>query len=172
MPCVEGNKIHKDVYDFCDFVETVNTVSTPYLLHLLFLPALIIMFLTVIDRCSEDAKWFMFNTAVINVVTGITWEMKRIPRSFGKWNSTISLVCSIGKDVSQSSIFLLAVTRVFFLYCPAVYKKAFARKRLFLWILASDFVLARRDEAIDVSHARIRAATREILLRVDGDSAP
>ncbi|KAI1698977.1 hypothetical protein DdX_17588 [Ditylenchus destructor] len=120
----------------------INTVSTPYLLHLLFVPAIIIILLTLLDKHNEDAKWFMFNTALINIVTGIAWEMKRMPRSFGQWNSYINMVWFIGRDLSQYSIFLLAITRVFVLYWPNVYKIAFARKFFFFWIIASDALLA------------------------------
>ncbi|KAI1714341.1 hypothetical protein DdX_08434 [Ditylenchus destructor] len=143
MPCIEedqfGRKI-KGVYDFCDSLEAASNFSTPYLLHFLFVPALIIIVLTLIDRRSEDAKWFMLNTAVINIITGIAWEMKRT-NYFTKYASYINLVWSIGKDLSQYSIFLLAVTRVFVLYWPDAYKKLFARKFLFVWILASDALL-------------------------------
>ncbi|KAI1699221.1 hypothetical protein DdX_17466 [Ditylenchus destructor] len=142
MPCIKEDKDQKSALDFCDLVELVNTTSTPYLLHSLFVPALIIVLLTLMDRCREDAKWFMFNTAVINIATGIAWEMKRIPISFGAFNSYINFTWYIGRDLSQYSVFLLAASRIFCLYWEDLYKKLFAGKRLFVWIIACDALLA------------------------------
>jgi hypothetical protein len=138
MPCVPGNETY---YDFCDFLETINTKSTPYLVHISFAPSLIIIILTLIDRYHEDAKWFTFNTSIINIIMSIAWELKRNPRMLGSFASKNNLIWSIGKDLSQYSIFPLAFTRVFVLYYPDFYLKIFNKKTLFVFIIACDAIL-------------------------------
>src|SRR5690349_17644733 len=100
MPCIEEQNLLENFYDICTLLEYIDGKFTPYLLHALFIPAVLLIFLTLIDRHSEDAKYFMLNTAVINIITATAWEMKR-SNNFRKQSSQISMIWSIGKDLSQ-----------------------------------------------------------------------
>jgi hypothetical protein len=141
MPCLPGNQ-SVNITDFCDFLAFFGTYSTPYLIHILFIPALMIIIITLIDRYKEDSKWFMFNTAIINIIMGIAWELRRNPQMLNKFYPKFNLIWSVGKDLSQYSIFPLAFTRVFVLYFPDRYKKIFVKKFLFIFILAYNAILA------------------------------
>ncbi|KAI1714764.1 hypothetical protein Ddc_11199 [Ditylenchus destructor] len=149
MPCLSGTG-HIDSYDICDVGEWTNSYVTPYLLHFMLIPLFVTVILTLLDRSNEDVKWFNLNTAVINIITGITWEIKlpeytefaKSHKDSGNTGSIIDLVFLISRDLSQYSIFLLAVTRVFILYWPNLYKRIFGRKFLLVWILYADILLA------------------------------
>lgn len=141
MPCLPGNQ-SANITDFCDFLKIFGTNSTPYLIHILFVPALMTIIITLIDRYKEDSKWFTFNTAIINIIMGIAWELKRQPKMLNTFFPTVNLIWSVGKDLSQYSIFPLAFTRVFVLYFPDRYKKIFVKKFLFIFILSYNAILA------------------------------
>ncbi|KAI1708407.1 hypothetical protein Ddc_14375 [Ditylenchus destructor] len=108
---------------------------TPYLVHIMFVPQVCIICLTLLDRHRDDIKWFLLNTAVINIATGVSMEIKRFPGSF------LNIVNIIGMDLSRYSIFFSALTRILILHWPNSYKKATNGKRLFVWIIGCDAVL-------------------------------
>ncbi|KAI1716617.1 hypothetical protein Ddc_10409 [Ditylenchus destructor] len=74
MPCFLADDNTTQPFDICDVADTIDTGITPYLLHFMFIPAIMVVLLTIADRHAEDAKWFMFNTAVINIISGIAYE--------------------------------------------------------------------------------------------------
>lgn len=136
MPhCIDGQNI---TYDFCDFMQYFEPILTTILLQLMFIPLLTIIVITLIDQENSDAKWFVFNTAVLNFILGILWEMIR----FSPINPYIVIqMWGFIRDLAPFSIFPLALTRFFYLYSPELYKKIFSKKTLFCWIIGYDVIL-------------------------------
>ncbi|KAI1700394.1 hypothetical protein DdX_16729 [Ditylenchus destructor] len=130
--------------DICVISQIIGDTAPPYLTHFSFIPALTVIFLTLIDKNTEDVKWFTFNTAVIIVINSILYETQDVIYETFLQNldkrSPILHIWYIGQEVTQCPIFMLAATRAFILYWPDTYKKFFSRF-LFFWIFAGDALL-------------------------------
>lgn len=108
---------------------------TLILLQIIFIPIITIILITLIDSGENVyTKWLVFNTAVLNLILGISWEIVilSIP------SYTIIMVYGFGRDLAPFSIFPLAFTRFLCLYFPDLYNKICTKKMVFYWIFGYD----------------------------------
>jgi hypothetical protein len=135
MPCIP---IADSTFDICDFLQNIKPTFTLVLLQTIFIPVILIIVITLVNKDQEDIQWFIFNTSVLNLILGISWEILIFYPGNIPFNQT---VYQIFKDLAQFSIFPLAFTRVLFLYLPQLYEKIFSKKRLFLFIIGYDAIM-------------------------------
>jgi hypothetical protein len=137
MPCDYGNFTIN--YDICDFLQNIDTTLILVLSQIIFIPIFTIIVITLIDQDREDAKWFIFNTAVLNLIFTISEDVLNFFPKF--YYNYVILINNIFCDLAQYSMLLLAVTRVLVLYSERNYQRFFSRKILFCWIVGYDLVL-------------------------------
>uniref|UniRef100_A0A914DWC8 G-protein coupled receptors family 1 profile domain-containing protein n=1 Tax=Acrobeloides nanus TaxID=290746 RepID=A0A914DWC8_9BILA len=126
-----------DLQIFCTVITEINDILTKILLHIMHIPVIILIVITLFGKEKEDAKWFVFHTALLNFILGIIWEISLINTDFEK-NPTIIMVMICSIDIAVNSLFPLAFTRFFYLYFPHLYDKIFTKKTLLPWTLAYD----------------------------------
>ena len=56
--------------NFCDVISEINYVMTKILLHIMHVPVITLIIITLFGKENEDAKWFVFHTAVLNFILG------------------------------------------------------------------------------------------------------
>src|SRR3569623_468989 len=61
--------------NFCNVIQDINKLVTQYLLHIMHIPVIILIVITIFGKEAEDAKWFVFHTAILNFILGIVWEL-------------------------------------------------------------------------------------------------
>lgn len=124
--------------DFCDAIFDIYPTLTSVLLHIMHIPVTILILLTLIGKENEDAKWFVFHTAILNLIVGIMWELlysELIENQF-----VVDILMGYAQHLSFISIFPLAFTRFFYLYFQDLYEKLFTRKTLGIWIIGYDLL--------------------------------
>ena len=97
MPCLGDRNIS---YDICDFLNVYEPLVSSFLLHFMFIPLVAVIIFTLLDKENEDAKWFVFNTAILNLFLGILWEMLHFAPAFlrGIWTPLV-LLWSMNRDL-------------------------------------------------------------------------
>lgn len=124
-------------YDFCNFLLDIKQAAVTTLLHIMLIPVLAIIVLSILDREKEDAKWFIFNSAVIYFILAILWKIMLIQS-----NSLIYQMWFMTRDLAQYSLFPLAATRILYLYFPNYARVVFNKKKqLFFLMLSYDFFM-------------------------------
>uniref|UniRef100_A0A914DV13 Uncharacterized protein n=1 Tax=Acrobeloides nanus TaxID=290746 RepID=A0A914DV13_9BILA len=94
--------------NFCTIITEINDILTKILLHIMHIPVIILIVITLVGKEKEDAKWFVFHTALLNLILGIIWEISLINTDFEK-NPIIMMmmIYSIGSVLSLHAIALL-----------------------------------------------------------------
>lgn len=130
------NKFH---FDLCQKMASIEDELSLFLLHLMHIPVITLIIITLLDKNKEDVKWFVFHTAVLNLILGIFWELIFIVQDIQSY-AIVLLIVDFSLNLSVNSIFPLAFTRFFYLYFSDYYEKIFTPKTLFPIILAYDLV--------------------------------
>jgi hypothetical protein len=126
--------------DFCDAIIAIYPTLTSVLLHIMHIPVIILILLTLIGKENEDAKWFVFHTAILNLIVGIIWELIKLYPEFTENQFIFYILMGHAQHLSFISIFPLAFTRFFYLYFQDLYEKLFTRKTLGIWIIGYDLL--------------------------------
>jgi hypothetical protein len=131
------------LYDACDSISQIVLTSEPILLHILHVPLIVFILITLFGKEKEDSvKWFVCHTATINLCLGITWELLFfLPYDKSRSNS-ITLLMNIFWNLSMNSIFPLAMSRLMCVYLEVYYKKICTKKSIFLGLLTYDFCIS------------------------------
>lgn len=124
----------------CEIISNIDSYISFYLLHIMHIPVIILIFITIFGKEDEDAKWFVFHTAVLNLILGIIWEITIFFTNFGD-DSFIKIIQLFSLNLAAVSIFPLAFTRFFLLYFPQRYEKIFTKKTLIPWLLGYDLAM-------------------------------
>lgn len=104
--------------------------------HLMLIPVATLVLLTLLTREKEDYRWFIFNTAILNLLLGFFRESTyffKIQNVYTYIDYTI--------NVAVNSIFPLAFTRFLFLYYEKSYSRLFKKRYLIFWILGYDLAI-------------------------------
>lgn len=134
MRCIENYS------DFCDAIADIYPTLTSVLLHIMHIPVIILILLTLIGKENEDAKWFVLHTAILNLIVGIIWELIKLYPEFTENEFVCDILMGYAQHLSFISIFPLAFTRFFYLYFQDSYEKLFTRKTLGIWIIGYDLL--------------------------------
>jgi hypothetical protein len=127
-------------YNLCNKIVNIEITSSRYLLHLMLIPELVIIFLTLISKTREEAKWFIFHITMINLILSLIWEVIYICPDFRESPLLLKPLFFL-VFLSENWIFPLAFTRLLFLYKKDMYKKLFTIKRIVFWLLGYDFFM-------------------------------
>lgn len=125
--------------DICAIILAIEIPASYYLEHLLFIPVVILIIVTIVIKDNDDVKWFLFNTAVINLVYGISCEFMIIRLYI--FDDFLNMFRVYGRDLAMNSVFLLGFTRFFIMYFEEKYERLVTKKILFIFILGYDFFL-------------------------------
>lgn len=125
----------KNASDICDAIVNIEPTLHSNLLHLIHIPVIILIILTLFGKNNEDVKWFVFHTAILNLTLGISYELSDF---ISNMNIQIYFIygMSISMDLAMNSVLPLTFTRFFYLYFQTQYEKLFIKKTLFWWIFA------------------------------------
>src|SRR3569623_685048 len=102
MPCLP---IAGSMFDICDFLQNMEPTFTLILLQTIFIPVILIIVITLVNKDQEDIQWFIFNTSVLYLILGVSWDILIFYPENILFNHT---VYQIFKDLAQFSIFPLA----------------------------------------------------------------
>lgn len=127
-------------YEMCEKMAFLEDLLSFIFLHLMHIPVVILIIITLFGKENEDSKWFVFHTAVLNLILGIIWESLYFCPTYESSFIFSSLVFFI-MNLAVNSIFLLAFNRFFYLYFQDFYKKIFNRKTLFFIFLGYDVMM-------------------------------
>lgn len=126
--------------NFCNAIQDINKLVTQYLLHIMHIPVIILIVITIFGKEAEDAKWFVFHTAILNFILGVVWELTYFVPTCMK-NNLIRSIMFYCLNLATNSIFPLAFTRFLYLYFSHFYEKIFTKKTLIPWIFFYDVVV-------------------------------
>jgi hypothetical protein len=138
------NLTHLKAFILCDIIHYILPTMIPILLHIMHIPVIILIILTFMGKENQDAKWFVFHTAIFNLIVSITWQLLYIFPEFIASPFVFEILMGFTINLSQISIFPLAFTRFFFFYFQSQYEKIFAKKNLFWWILGNKYSIFGR----------------------------
>lgn len=128
--------------DLCDLVFEFRSTTLFALWQAMLFPILILMAITFLRRKDKnDAKWFVFHIAILNLIVIILWELVYIFPHINM-SPVMWFLLSLSEDLAQNSIFPLAITRFLIMYFQGFYNKFFTKKTLLFWMLLYDFVLS------------------------------
>jgi hypothetical protein len=104
------------------------------------IPVIILIVITLFGKDSnDDSKWFVFHTAILNLILGIIWEILYL---FPYMESELTITLLIfSLNLAVNSTFPLAFTRFFYLYYQNLYEKIFNRKMLFPILVGYDLFM-------------------------------
>lgn len=122
---------------FCAQINSLDVISTRYLLNIMLIPVLILILVTLFGKNDEDSKWFVFHTAVLNLVLGIIWEIVLYFPDFQSQTITMVFI-NFSMNLAANSILPLAFTRFLVFYFPFYYEKLFTKKTLLPWMVGYD----------------------------------
>src|SRR5262249_12914892 len=131
----------KNIADICDIVIDIEPTIHSILLHLIHIPVVILIILTLFGKDNEDVVWFVFHTAILNLILGISWEIYDYVADENIQNYFI-YIWSFFMDFAMNSVLPLAFSRFFYLYFQNQYEKLFTKKTLFWWILCYDLFVS------------------------------
>lgn len=138
-----SNATYVAVQDICSVVLAVEEALQQYLLHLMIVPVVVLILITLLGKENEDAKWFVFHTACLNLILGIVWEVSYACQSCDGFYIVL-LVTDSSLNLAVFSIFPLAFTKFLYLYFPNVYNRIFYKKyfiAIFLAVFDSIFTV-------------------------------
>lgn len=124
-------------YNLCNKMVEIENSSSLYLLHFMLIFEVVLIFLTLISRTREEAKWFIFHIAMLNLILAVIWEVIYFFPEFSESPILLKPLFFL-VFLSKNSIFPLAFTRLLFLYRRKLYKKMFTVKKLAMWLLGYD----------------------------------
>lgn len=99
---------------------------------------ILLILMTIFGRDKEDYKWFVFHSAIFNLILGILLEIVNL---YNLYISTLYIIIDYAIYLAVNSIFPLAFSRFFFLYFPHCYEKIFTKRYIFVWILCYDLII-------------------------------
>lgn len=126
-----------DTLDFTTRLYLLQAYLSLYVLHLMHIPVIILILITLIGKESEHAKWFVFHTAILNLILGILWEVVYICNVCEAY-LYITVTMEGVLNIAVLSIFPLAFSKFSSLYFPNVYEIIFKKKFLLLFFLVYD----------------------------------
>jgi hypothetical protein len=127
--------------NFCTFIHDISQTLTKFSLHIMYIPVVTLILITLFGKeKNEDAKWFVFHTAILNLFLGIAMEITYLYPDYMKIR-TIQIIQHWNLGLAVESIFPLAFTRFFCLYFTDIYEKMFTKKTILLWLLAYDVAM-------------------------------
>lgn len=106
----------------------------------MLVPLILLIIITRFGKENEDSKWFVFHTAMLNLILGVIWEFSYVISNFVTQTTIVYIVNAI-INLTVNSIFPLAFTRFFRLYFPFYYEKLFTKKTLLPWMLSYDLLI-------------------------------
>ena len=97
-------------FKMCTIFYNLDEFFLKSILHLMHIPVLILILITLIGKDSEDSKWFVFHTAVLNLILGIIWEVSYFLPYYGP-GETMDIILVFSLNLSVNSIFPLDLTK-------------------------------------------------------------
>lgn len=127
--------------DLCDFIGALEPTLIFVLLHIMYIPIILIILISIFGKENEDdTTWFVLNNAIINLIVCIVSEfINLIP--IGSFTKIFYDISGASVELSMCSIFPLAFTRFLYLYFRDFYERFLKKKILVLCILGYDLFL-------------------------------
>lgn len=127
-------------HELCVNSEYIGNVISFVILQVMHIPVFLLIVITLFGKENEDSKWFVFHTAVLNLILGVIWEIWYIYLD-SENSAMLTTMVNFALNLAVNSIFPLAFTRFLCLYFEDYYKKIFKRKLLFPIFLAYDLFM-------------------------------